>query len=560
MAKTESTAVNELIELVQTQTPRTPDPSEDLMFNPRPSSPSSPKIVAPPPASTTLPPMRGDVPPLPRRSASGTQRSLPAIDLPPPVRVTAAPPSRATSIPPIPGARISQPPARATLPPPIPRRPSSPPPVADGTGERFAIAPAAQPSHGSEPDIPITTEPVAMRETRPSLPPPRRSRPAPRPSNPMIATPIAPVTGSQALVYPSAAPYLQYPANDMTSNQEWFDQAALETGGVPVDLTLEPSGTARVAHATDWRKLLPKLIAPTVGLIVVGVLVGGYIASRGKASTTTHVTAPEPASAGIASATPAPAVVAPEPAAAPIEAAPTEAAPTEPSPTQPAVESAAPSLVDVRIDSKPAGATVMLVDRGKTAFLGSTPISPAVDPAREYDLVLTYADRPPQIEHLVPSATHYLAIELGKHKKATAAEPPKAKPQIEHVVEPLPKKLDKVAAPAVAKPEPRRIRKVEGTVVDPFAAAAPAPTPAPAPKAEPKPTTGDGVLMISSKPPCEIYVDGAPTGLTTPQRALKLPAGKHKVTLVNSAESIHKIIPVTISGDRPTKVIQNFMK
>jgi len=64
--------------------------------------------------------------------------------------------------------------------------------------------------------------------------------------------------------------------------------------------------------------------------------------------------------------------------------------------------------------------------------------------------------------------------------------------------------------------------------------------------------------MISSKPPCEIYVDGAPTGLTTPQRSIKLPTGRHKVTLVNKSANIKKTIPITIS-DRPTKVIKDFM-
>jgi hypothetical protein len=66
--------------------------------------------------------------------------------------------------------------------------------------------------------------------------------------------------------------------------------------------------------------------------------------------------------------------------------------------------------------------------------------------------------------------------------------------------------------------------------------------------------------MISSKPPCEIYVDGAPTGLTTPQRAIKLSAGKHKITLVNAAEKIKKTIAVEIVADQPTKVIQDLMK
>jgi hypothetical protein len=66
--------------------------------------------------------------------------------------------------------------------------------------------------------------------------------------------------------------------------------------------------------------------------------------------------------------------------------------------------------------------------------------------------------------------------------------------------------------------------------------------------------------MISSKPPCEIVIDGKATGLTTPQRSIPLPAGTHKITLVNSAEGIKKTVSVQITADKPTKVIQDFMK
>src|SRR5207249_2059272 len=78
--------------------------------------------------------------------------------------------------------------------------------------------------------------------------------------------------------------------------------------------------------------------------------------------------------------------------------------------------------------------------------------------------------------------------------------------------------------------------------------------PAPAAKA-----SGNGTLMVSSKPPCEIYVDGQPTGLTTPQRAIPLTAGAHKITFVNSQQSVNKTVAVSIRADQATKLIQNFM-
>jgi len=69
-----------------------------------------------------------------------------------------------------------------------------------------------------------------------------------------------------------------------------------------------------------------------------------------------------------------------------------------------------------------------------------------------------------------------------------------------------------------------------------------------------------GVLMVSAKPPCEIIVDGKDTGLMTPQRAIPLAAGAHKITFVNAAQSINKTVVVKIEADKPTKLIQDLMK
>jgi hypothetical protein len=70
---------------------------------------------------------------------------------------------------------------------------------------------------------------------------------------------------------------------------------------------------------------------------------------------------------------------------------------------------------------------------------------------------------------------------------------------------------------------------------------------------------GEGTLMVSSKPPCEIYVDGKATGLTTPQRSIALAAGAHKITFVNASENIKKTVAVSIKVDQSTKLIQDLM-
>ena len=181
----------------------------------------------------------------------------------------------------------------------------------------------------------------------------------------------------------------------------------------------------------------------------------------------------------------------------------------------------------MRIDSKPAGATVMLVDNGKTSFLGSTPLATSLDPSRKYDVIFTAPGRPTQMAPLDPAKTSKLDVTLArgksdrKKKEATVAK----------------LGTDFLEAPAAEtkKAEPKAEKK----------AAAPA---------------GEGTLMVSSKPPCEILIDGKPTGLTTPQRSIPLPAGTHKITFVNATEGVKKTVSVSITADQSTKLIQDLMK
>lgn len=203
-------------------------------------------------------------------------------------------------------------------------------------------------------------------------------------------------------------------------------------------------------------------------------------------------------------------------------------------------------FVDVRLDSSPSGATVMLVDRGKTMFLGTTPISTALDPSRQYDVVFTYKDRPTVLEHIDPRTQSKLSVTLHRGKSAEVAKPAK------------------VATPAVAKEAPKAeapkaVAKAEAPKAEAPKAEAPKAVAKEAPKAETPKAGGEGVLMVSSKPPCEIYIDGKATGLTTPQRSLPLSAGTHKVTLINTAEKIKKTLTVQITADQPTKLIQDLM-
>jgi hypothetical protein len=201
---------------------------------------------------------------------------------------------------------------------------------------------------------------------------------------------------------------------------------------------------------------------------------------------------------------------------------------------------AAPAFVDVLIVSSPAGATVTLVDRGRTTFLGTTPISTALDPSRKYELMFSQPGKPTWVEPLDPSATRRVDVKLGS---TTTAAPTSARPRAERQIErtAVPAPAAEKAAPAAEKPAPAAEKAAP---VAEKAVAAPA---------------GEGILMLASKPPCEIFVNGKATGLMTPQHEIRLPAGSHKITLLNQAEKIKKTISVQIEADKSTKVIQDLM-
>ena len=64
--------------------------------------------------------------------------------------------------------------------------------------------------------------------------------------------------------------------------------------------------------------------------------------------------------------------------------------------------------------------------------------------------------------------------------------------------------------------------------------------------------------MLGSKPSCDIYVDGSNTGLHTPQRAMKLSAGKHRITLINNEFGIKETFVVDIKADGTEKAIKDY--
>jgi len=61
------------------------------------------------------------------------------------------------------------------------------------------------------------------------------------------------------------------------------------------------------------------------------------------------------------------------------------------------------------------------------------------------------------------------------------------------------------------------------------------------------------VLQLRSSPACEILVDGKAIAATTPQE-LKLPAGKHRITLVHDELGIQEAFSVEIRAGATERV------
>lgn len=667
MAKTESTAVNELIDLVQNAGSTGGEPAGDLFDE----QAAAPMRVPPPRMTTTVPAMRGagEVAPLPPRRAPQSTATHQQV------RMHTASATRGTTIPP-----LSQPKTRASVPPPIPSRTSSqqvvaaPPPVPSRTkSQEMAAAPrgtAAQPAVTPPPiparastssyvqgDIDVEldwdAETVAKpreevthssptlpspRVTQPSFPTlPQQSRPTlpmPRQSAPKLPPPRKPPRGSEppqigepfvarSLMSDDPTPVTdeRTPVTDertpVTAEKIDIDALVAKPESLPppvakarakseppppytaklTPLVFEPTAavdfSARISkEESTWvgrpsRSLARKLVIPAVAATLIGIAAGAYVVTQSKQqhqqasaqqfappsapAVTMKESAPEtlppppPASTESPNAAAASAAgLAPEPpskaeAAAPALAAEAQALANaadpaaEPSLTRdvgdiaPTPAPGIAKLVDVRIDSNPPGATAVLVDDGKTLFLGTTPLATSLDPSRGHDIVVSYDGRATQMVHVDASKETRINVAL---KRVGSSRPQRAQATV--VATPAVADAPKVEAPKATAP------KADASKVEAPTAAAPKSA---APKAAaPADATGQGTLMISSKPPCEIFIDGKPTGLTTPQRSIPLSVGTHKITLVNEAEGIKKTLPVTISPDKPTKLIQDLMQ
>ena len=438
------------------------------------------------------------MPPAPATRPSGT----------PTPTITA---TRQAAVPPRPSA---PPPRPSTVPPP---RPSTvPPPVAARPSRPSTVPPPTPaPVVAAKPVVRVTAQPIP----KPVAQPPSRPNEGARVD--AIASGANPFAAMPTFTPPRAL------ALDMTGDvvtaESWFEASRA------VEKFEEETfvGTAPVVRLERRRKLVVlKIVATSVVFVVIGVVIGAYIAFHGE---------PDARATTIAKAQTAPKTIVQQLPAQPVAAAPVEVAP-------------APKLADVRIDSAPAGATVMLVDNGKQSFLGTTPIATSLDPSRSYDVVFTLDGRPSKTTHFDPGASQHLEVAFDKAVVAAAPAPTPAPVAV--VPKPAP-----TPAPVAVAPKPT---PTPAPAQHHVAARAPAAQIAD-PGFDAPPSGGNGTLMVSTKPPCDIMIDGQSTGLHTPQRAIPLSAGAHKITFVNAAEHINKTVSVSVSADHTTKLIKDLL-
>jgi hypothetical protein len=169
-------------------------------------------------------------------------------------------------------------------------------------------------------------------------------------------------------------------------------------------------------------------------------------------------------------------------------------------------------------ESSPPGATVSLIVDGKRQTIGPSPAKVPLDPRNTYQVLF---EKPGYVSVNRP-VTFSGGVE-------------------EHVIV----NLEPTTPPASTSPRP---------------AANPPARPASAQPASDQgaAAVAQGVLVLGSKPPCAIAIDGNPTGLHTPQKELKLAVGRRRITLTNSEFSIKDTFTVDIKADAPEKVIKDY--
>ncbi|HUJ63454.1 MAG TPA: serine/threonine-protein kinase [Kofleriaceae bacterium] len=210
--------------------------------------------------------------------------------------------------------------------------------------------------------------------------------------------------------------------------------------------------------------------------------------------------------------------------------------------------------------STPPGATVSLIVDGKRELLGPSPQKAPLDPRKTYQVLFEKAGYVSVNKPIVLSGKLDEPVVVSMEKAAggsiaVAPEHPAGEhPAGEHPAGEHPAGEHPVSHPGG-----------NGTHVASVGDGHPGgETPGETPEHPEHPVAaagGKGTLILGSKPPCEIFVDGSDSGQHTPVPAgLKLDPGPHKITLVslNTDFGIKETFTVNIKADATTKEIKDY--
>jgi hypothetical protein len=454
MAKTESTAVNQLIANIQgrpLERAMDRDDHDELSFEERTIPVHEPARRKPSP--TSLAPQAAPPPPMPRtRSAAGTE--IPALTSS--ARTTT---TRPTTIPPLPPshnpratvAGVPAGPRSSTLPPPLRHsQPGVRTPDAQGTPAPELKTPSAPalPRPSSPNDAPAwLATPVPSVPPLPSLPS-LPSLPPRRPPYPDATAPAQLVDGQDWFEKSSAVPSLDEAeigtqgvrakksarlgllvgtglllalVGVLVGGYLWFDREGGAKTAPPVGPVAAPAPAAGTAPAVEPAKTEPAAAAAAVepaaatepGAVAAAAAIEPAAATEPEAVAAAAAIEPEAAKAE-------PAAVAavepekPEPSAAAVEPAKTEPAVAAADPA--VVTPAVPTLVDVLFLSTPSGANVVLVDGGRTIPIGPTPVSASIDVSHSYEAVFALDGHQTLIKQLDPRRDRRFTVDLRSGK------------------------------------------------------------------------------------------------------------------------------------------------
>ena len=183
-------------------------------------------------------------------------------------------------------------------------------------------------------------------------------------------------------------------------------------------------------------------------------------------------------------------------------------------------------------DSQPSGASVILVQDGNRLALGRSPISYKLDPTKTYQVVFEDGKKDSGLIPVTFNGSSKVDVSGVKLKKKTNRNPNQIYSYRDS------EKLER-------KRVNRRQRSQRSSEEDQSSVESDA-------------VTGNGLLNVGSRPPCNIYIDGRDTGFSTPKRKIPLSGGKHRVTLVNLEHGIKETFEVLIKPGETTPTIKDF--